>query len=114
MRPWVIRWEKKFNALLTQSERKTFFVEFLIDAVLRGDTLARYQAYRIARQDGWMNANEIRELENKNPIPGPEGEEYWRPANMVNADEPATPPVPPAISNGNGNGKASSNGASDD
>lgn len=105
MRPWVIRWEKKITSLLTESEKKRFFVEFLIDAVLRGDTLSRFQAYQVARQNGWMNANEIRALENMNPIPGRKGDEYWRPSNMTDASPPEPldlTPVPMLPANGNG------------
>lgn len=100
MRPWILRWERKFNALLTPAERRSYFVEFLMDAVLRGDTKSRYESYQFARQNGWLNANEIRELENMNPIDGPEGDEYWQPSNMVGAADPAPLPAP----NGNGRG----------
>ncbi|WP_370002125.1 phage portal protein [Paenibacillus sp. RC84] len=90
IRPWLIRWEQTINwKLFDSNESKRFFAEFLIEGLLRGETKTRYEAYAIARQNGWLSVNEIRELENKNPIPG--GDEYLRPLNMAvlgQEDEP--------------------------
>jgi HK97 family phage portal protein len=77
--PWTVRWEQAISrTLLSESERESYFVEHLLQGLLRGDIKTRYQAYAIARQNGWLNANEIRELENMNPYDG--GDEY-----LVNA-----------------------------
>jgi HK97 family phage portal protein len=46
------------------------FCEFLTDALLRSSTKERYEAYRVARQGGWISANEIRRAENKPPVEG--------------------------------------------
>lgn len=46
------------------------FPEFLADAVLRPDAKTRYEAYRLARQGGWLTPNEIRERENLPPADG--------------------------------------------
>jgi hypothetical protein len=40
---------------------------------LKGDIKSRYEAYQIARQNGWLSANDIRGKENMNPIPDEEG-----------------------------------------
>jgi HK97 family phage portal protein len=86
LRPWLVRWEKAIlKTLFTEEERKVYFSEFLIDGLLRGDIKTRYSAYAIARQNGWMNANEIRELENMNPYDG--GDEYLVNAAMKEASE---------------------------
>lgn len=79
--PWLVRWEKGIShQLLLENERKKFFAEHLMSAILRGDTQSRYQAYATARQWGWFSVNDIRELENINPIEG--GDVYLTPANM--------------------------------
>jgi HK97 family phage portal protein len=49
------------------SEEERLFPEFLLDGFLRADIRSRYEAYRAARQAGWLTANEIRELENRAP-----------------------------------------------
>ena len=84
LRPWLVRWEQRiFVQLLTAREQGEYFAEFLVDALLRGDIQSRYTAYATARQNGWMSANDVRTLENMNPIPG--GDVYLIPLNMVPA-----------------------------
>jgi HK97 family phage portal protein len=88
MRPWLVRWEQSiFNHLLTRPQQQQFFVEFLIDGLLRGDILSRYQAYAVGRQWGWLSADDVRERENMNPLPGGQGQTYLTPLNMLPADE---------------------------
>ena len=72
-----------------------FFFEFNPDALLKGDIKTRWEAYKAARESGTLNANEIRRMENKKPIPGPAGEEYWRPANMAISGQPNPSNQPP-------------------
>lgn len=85
LRPWCVRWEQAIlRKLVAPSERMIQFAEHKIDGVLRGDTLARYQAYHFAIQDGWMSANDARKLENLNPIAN--GDVYLVPRNMIPAD----------------------------
>ena len=84
LRPWLVRWEQSINTtLLTESQRQSYFAEFLVDGLLRGDIQSRYQAYAVARQNGWMSANDVRRLENQNPIE--DGDVYLVPLNMVPA-----------------------------
>ena len=81
LQPWLKRWEQRLmRSLLVGAERQTHLVEFLVDALLRADTTARYQAYAVGRNGGWLSANDIRERENMNPIEG--GDEYLTPLNM--------------------------------
>ena len=45
IRPWLVRWEQEiYRSLLTPQERKTYFAEFLVDGLLRGDIKSRYGA----------------------------------------------------------------------
>ena len=72
--PWVVRWEQSIaRSLLTPEEKKTYFAKFNLDGLLRGDYQSRMQGYAIGRQNGWMSANDIRELENLDLIPAEEG-----------------------------------------
>ncbi len=85
MLPWFKRWEENLNLqLLSPQDRKSGrFFEFKVDALLRGDAQARAQAYATARQWGWMSVNDIRRLENMNPIDN--GDIYLQPSNMFEA-----------------------------
>ncbi len=68
--PWVSRWEQSIvRSLLTAEEKKQYFVKFNVDGLLRGDYQSRMAGYATARQNGWMSANDIRELENLDRIP---------------------------------------------
>ena len=67
--PWVIRWEQAMNkALLLEGEKRELFTKFNVDGLLRGDYASRMNGYATARQNGWMSANDIRELENLDRI----------------------------------------------
>lgn len=72
-------------ALLPPSSRKTLFIEHDLAGLLRGDLKGRYEAYRIGREWGWINANEIRGWENLPNIDG--GDEYLTPLNMRGSSE---------------------------
>ena len=68
--PWVSRWEQSMaRSLLTLEEKKQYFVKFNVDGLLRGDYQSRMNGYAVGRQNGWMSANDIRELENLDRIP---------------------------------------------
>ena len=68
--PWVSRWEQSMaRALLTPEEKKQYFMKFNVDGLLRGDYQSRMSGYAVGRQNGWMSANDIRELENLDRIP---------------------------------------------
>ena len=72
--PWITRWEQAiYRALLSESEKKRFFVRFNVEGLLRGDYQSRMNGYAVARQNGWMSANDIRELENFDRIPPEDG-----------------------------------------
>lgn len=72
--PWIVRWEQSLQkALLSDSEKGQYFVKFNVDGLLRGDYASRMQGYATARQNGWMSANDIRELEDMNMLSDEEG-----------------------------------------
>ncbi|MSV23704.1 phage portal protein [Selenomonas sp. WCA-380-WT-3B 3/] len=74
LNPWVVRWEQSLQkALLNSTEQKRYFIKFNVDGLLRGDYQSRMAGYAVGRQNGWLSANDIREMENMNPIPEEEG-----------------------------------------
>lgn len=76
--PWVSRWEQNFvRSLLTTDEKKKYFIKFNVDGLLRGDYQSRMNGYATARQNGWMSANDIRELENLDRISSEEGGDLY-------------------------------------
>jgi HK97 family phage portal protein len=77
------------RCLLTEAGRRTLYVEHDLDALLRGDVAARFEAYRIAREIGVYNPNDIRRKENEPPIPN--GDTYHQPANWVPLGTAASP-----------------------
>lgn len=85
IRPWAVRWEQAMNrALLPERDKAAHFIKFNLDGLQRGDYKTRMEGYAIGRQNGWLNANDIRELEDLNPIPAEEGgEEYAVNGNMI-------------------------------
>jgi HK97 family phage portal protein len=86
IRPWLVRWEQALTRdLIPPADRDTYFVEFLIDGLMRGDLKSRYDSYAIGRNNGWLSANDIRRLENMNPLPPEQGDVYLIPLNMVQA-----------------------------
>jgi len=90
--PWLKQIEQTVHAqLMRPEERRTYFVEHVRDAILQADTTTRYQAYAMGRQWGWLSVNDIRAIENLNPVEN--GDQYLRPLNMVDVAEPeAAPP----------------------
>jgi HK97 family phage portal protein len=87
IRPWLVRWEQAISKALFTAPG-LYYPEHAVEGLLRGDIKSRYDAYAIGRTNGWLSANDIRALENMNPISG--GEVYLTPLNMTPATEPDT------------------------
>ena len=76
--PWVVRWEQSLQqSLVLPSEKQSIFIKFNVDGLLRGDYQSRMNGYAVARQNGWLSANDIRELEDMNRIPAEEGGDLY-------------------------------------
>lgn len=88
--PWLVRWQQAITRDLILAPDK-YFVEFLVDALLRGDLKGRYDAYAIGVDKGWLSSNEVRQMENLNPRDG--GDAY---ASPPGAAAPAMAQTPPA------------------
>lgn len=85
LRPHAKRIEEECNyKLFTKEERKVYFVEFNFDGLLSGDTKARSESHSKAVGGPWLTQNEVRAIENKNPVPG--GDNVLVPLNMATMD----------------------------
>ena len=79
--PYVRRFEVELNRKLFREDERDYYAYFSVDGLMRGDLKGRYEAYATARQWGWLSVNDIRDLENLNPVDG--GNIYLQPLNMV-------------------------------
>ena len=78
LEPWLVRWEQSIQRiLLSPEEKKQYFAKFNVEGLLRGDYASRMSGYATARQNGWMSANDIRELENMERIPAEDGGDLY-------------------------------------
>lgn len=90
LRPWLVRIEQAIKRDLLAED--SHYAEFLVDGLLRGDIQSRYAAYSVAKQNGWLSANDIRETENLNPISADDGGDTYMvqlnmtPAGMLGQD----------------------------
>ena len=116
--PLAIDFEEECNRkLLSEDEQDQYFFEFLVDGLLRSNMAARYAAYAVGRQWGWLSSNDVRRKENMNTLEGDQGDIYLVPMNMMPADlvddmvdsqttgnastfTPQNPPTPPDDGNG--------------
>jgi HK97 family phage portal protein len=100
--PWVSRWEQNMaRSLLTAEEKQNYFIKFNVDGLLRGDYQSRMNGYATARQNGWMSANDIRELENLDRIPAELGGDlYLINGNMTKLEDAGIFAANPDTSNG--------------
>jgi HK97 family phage portal protein len=93
MAPHLIRHEQEYNRkLLTPDQRKTLYFKFQAGGLLRGTQPQRYEAYASSIQNGWMTRNEVRELEELNPIEGLD--DVLIPLNMETQSERDSKPEP--------------------
>ncbi len=65
------------RVLISQGDKADYFIKFNVDGLLRGDYASRTSGYATARQNGWMSANDIRELENLDRIPAEDGGDLY-------------------------------------
>lgn len=96
MLPWLINWEQAIQRDLLAGE-DDLFAKFIVDGLLRGDAKSRAEALQIQRRNGVINANEWRQIEDRNPREDPGGEEYIVESNMqpqgAGAEDGSQPPA---------------------
>lgn len=94
IQPWVTRLEQEMDAKLIPARYPDRFCRGDMRTLLRGKQKDRYDAYHVGRQDGWLNANDIRAWEDLPPLPPEIGDVYWMPINMQPAQFGLEPPEP--------------------
>lgn len=92
IRPWLVRFEQEFwMKLIPEAEKDSLYTKFMVEGLLRGDIKTRYEAYQIAKSNGIMNADEIREKEDMNEMPNGLGKLYHVPLNWGVVGAPQKP-----------------------
>ena len=89
--PWAIRAEQEFGRKLFFRNEDDLYLKHIFTALLRGDQVRRATFYRTMFNIGSLSQNDIRELEDQNPIPG--GDVYYVPLNMKPSDQDAEEPA---------------------
>ncbi len=90
LQPWINKWEAALEAaLLTETEAETYFIEFKTENFLRGNIQTRYAAYAQGLQNGFLNIDEVRAMENRNPPPDGTGQVFRTQLNLAAVDAPA-------------------------
>ena len=89
---WLITWQEECDVkLLTSQETDSgsHHTEFNVNALLRGDSTSRFNAYATGINNGWLNRNEVRRMENLNRVEGLD--EYLVPMNMGKSESDEEP-----------------------
>jgi HK97 family phage portal protein len=76
--PWAIRIEQAISTFLLAGPQ---YIKFNFDARMRPKTKERYEAHAVAINNGWMNIDEVRALEDLSPLPKGLGKKFFRPTN---------------------------------
>lgn len=83
--PWGDLWAQSIKRdMIVATDR--YYAEYLFDALVRADIAAKNQAYQTGVAGGWLSRNEVRQMENRNPVRGLDG--YDRPLNMEDLTSP--------------------------
>lgn len=69
--PIIKAFETALNRdLLLEKEKKSLFFEFDVKEIIKANITERYNAYKTAKETGFMTLNEIRRMENMNYVEG--------------------------------------------
>jgi len=94
LQPWLVRWEQRIaSRLMTEAERATYYAKHSVEGLLRGDSEKRANFYSRMIQSGVYSLNEVRDLEDRNPIEG--GDVHLIPLNLVPLDQAEARPTAP-------------------
>jgi len=103
--PWARRIELECDIkFFGRQQRGVYYTKLNFASLLRADIKSQHEAFAIGRQNGWLSANDIRELQDMNPI-GKGGDDYLVQVNMMpldlmreqtqaNIDRVKNPPAP--------------------
>ncbi|SUP83748.1 phage portal protein, HK97 family [Yersinia pseudotuberculosis] len=84
LRPLLVNIEQEIVRCLLAGD-EDYFAEFSVEGLLRADSAGRSAYYTTALQNGWMNRNDVRRLENLPPIDG--GDIYTVQLNLTPLDQ---------------------------
>lgn len=96
--PWLSAWQQELRRKLLPAPQvgrnagKKYIVLFDTRRLTFPDGESRSKFYASGKQWGYFSSNDIREMEDENPIDSKEADEYWMPVNMI----PMTDPKPAA------------------
>ena len=93
IRPWLVRWEQEIKRKLFAQTETDLFAKHNDNGLMRGDPKTRGEFYTKGFNLGALSPNDIRELEDENPIDG--GDAYYRPLNMQEIGAEPKEPVEP-------------------
>lgn len=83
--PWFVRWEQEIRRkLIRAGDRSSLYATHVVQGLMRGDHASRSQFYNSMYHVSAMSPNDIRGLEDLNPIEG--GDTYFAPMNMIPLD----------------------------
>lgn len=92
LNPWLVQWEQAITRdLIAPLERDTYYAKHKVQALLRGNSAARAAFYGQGLQWGYYSINDVRQLEDLNPIEG--GDSHFVPMNMAPLNTAITAPV---------------------
>jgi HK97 family phage portal protein len=83
LRPLLERLEQALSPLLPEADG---FIKFNLDALLRGTTLERYDAYTKGLNEGFLSLNDVRAVEDLSPL-GESGDQYRVPLQNIDAKD---------------------------
>lgn len=86
LRPWLVRIERAVKRDIFELE-PGIFIEFLVDALLRGDTKSRADANAVRFRNGTLSIDEWRAMENMNPIGGEVGGQYFVSRDLATVEQ---------------------------
>lgn len=93
--PWLVNWEQQLHqSLFLPGERQSYYPKHIVTGLLRGDSAARVAFYGAGILGGWLSPDDVREMEEMNPLPAGQGDVYFRPLNMSVAGASATGAAP--------------------
>ena len=81
LRPLLERLEQALSALLPEPDG---FIKFNLDALLRGTTIERFDAYTKGLREGFLSLNDVRATEDLSPL-GEAGDQYRVPLQNIDA-----------------------------
>jgi HK97 family phage portal protein len=83
LRPLLERIEQALSPLLPEEDG---FIKFNLDALLRGTTIERFDAYTKGLREGFLSLNDVRSFEDLSPL-GEAGDQYRLPLQNIDASQ---------------------------